>query len=521
MRHPGLAEIEGRRLKLQASLDTHKTPEERNVWGQFATPPELALSILRFVAKLLPPSVRFIDPGLGTGSFFSALRGVVPQERIEAATGIELDPLFADAARKLWKEEGLDVRTADFTREKPPQVKYNLVVSNPPYVRHHHLDGTDKERLKAEVANKLHLRISGLAGLYCYFLLLSDDWMEDGGIGVWLIPSEFMDVNYGEAVKRYLFERVELLRIHRFCPSDVQFSDALVSSAIVVFRKRRPLPRHAAEFSFGGPILSPARIDSIPLKALRETRKWTSLPVFPSIGEGREGSALKEFFAIKRGLATGSNEFFILNERQVEEMGIPAECRRPILPNPRNVPADIVEADESGYPLNCPRLSLIDSCLPEEEISRRFPAFFRYLQTGREKGISDAYLCSKRRPWYSQERRSPAPFLFTYMGRSRDGKKPFRVIWNRSQATAHNVFLLLYPVGRLKEAIEENSSLGREVFEILRGISAERLLGEGRVYGGGLHKLEPKELERVEVPELADLLDAIRPPRQMKLAVGL
>src|SRR5207302_6159457 len=81
------------------------------------------------------------------------------------------------------------------------------------------------------------IKISGLAGLYCYFLLLADAWLADGGFGIWLIPSEFMDVNYGQAVKRYLTEDVKLVHIHRFCPADVQFSDALVSSAVVVFEK--------------------------------------------------------------------------------------------------------------------------------------------------------------------------------------------------------------------------------------------------------------------------------------------
>ena len=81
------------------------------------------------------------------------------------------------------------------------------------------------------------VKINGLAGLYVYFLLLATAWMEDGGYAAWLIPSEFMDVNYGVALKRFLTDRVTLIRAHRFDPNDVQFGDALVSSVVVVFRK--------------------------------------------------------------------------------------------------------------------------------------------------------------------------------------------------------------------------------------------------------------------------------------------
>ena len=40
----------------------------------------------------------------------------------------------------------------------------------------------------------------------------------------------------------------------------------------------------------------------------------------------------------------------------------------------------------------------------------------------------------------------------------------------------------------------------------LNSLAVEHLLGEGRVYGGGLHKLEPKELANVAVPEVAALV---------------
>jgi predicted RNA methylase len=498
MQTAALHTIENRRLEQQTRLDELKTASERNKWGQFATPPELALSIARYAYELIGSGIpiRFLDPAIGTGSFFSAVSEAFPPHTVEAATGIELDPLFADTAAKLWAGRGLEIVTGDFTRQRPPAPRFNLVLTNPPYVRHHHLSAPDKERLKSRVAQSLHLEISGLAGLYCYFMLLCHDWMQDDGLALWLIPSEFMDVNYGVTLRRYLTEHVTLLHIHRFCPTDVQFTDALVSSAVVVFRKSPPPPAHEARFSFGGSIDHPHSEALVPLDTLRHVRKWTQFPGRTSI-ENTGEPTLGDIFAIKRGLATGANNFFLLTEPNIEEWKIPRPFVKPILPGPRHLTENIIEALPNGAPAVSPRLFLLDCSEPEERIKTSWPRFYEYLQQGRAQNIHATYLASRRTPWYSQEQRPPAPFLCTYMGRSRNGKHPFRFLWNRSQATAHNVYLMLYPTGCLRNALKQHPELHAGVFEALQRTNPAQLRAEGRVYGGGLHKVEPKELARI------------------------
>jgi hypothetical protein len=357
------------------------------------------------------------------------------------------------------------------------------------------LGAEEKDRLKARVAQRLHLDISGLAGLYCYFLLLCHDWMEEQGLAIWLIPSEFMDVNYGVTLRRYLTENVTLLHIHRFCPTDVQFADALVSSAVVVFRKSPPPAGHAARFSFAGPIERPKAEGQVLIETLRLSRKWTQFPGTAMASDS--GATLGDIFSIKRGLATGSNGFFLLTEDQIKIWHIPRQFTKPILPGPRHLTSDVIDALSNGAPDVSPRLYLLDCNEPEERIQSAWPKFYEYLQSGKEQKIDQAYLTSRRTPWYSQERRPPAPFLCTYMGRSRNGKHPFRFIWNRSQATAHNVYLMLYPTGLLRAALNERPGLQVHVFEALQHITPAQLVSEGRVYGGGLHKVEPRELAQI------------------------
>jgi hypothetical protein len=499
-----LQEIEQARQKDQERLDARMGLEERNRSGQFATPNSLALEIMKYAWRRWQQRrdrVRFLEPALGTGSFYSALLQVFPPDLVDQALGIERNAEHAKAARALWGVTDLQVVYGDFTTENPPDrdKRFNLVVTNPPYVRHHHVGRETKERLQAVVLRDLGIKISGLAGLYCYFLLLADRWLAGDGLPLWLVPSEFMDVNYGTAVKRYLTESVKLLHVHRFCPADVQFDDALVSSAVVVFEKSAPPPGHKVLFSLGGSLLEPQAQDLLVLRELRVGDKWTQ---YPHSGEPKAvrktaERKLGDLFTIKCGLATGANDFFILERAAALAKGIPKEFLRPILPNPRQLPGTVIEGGEDGYPLTEPQLALIDCALPEEQLRKKFPAFWSYLEGGKKRKIHEGYLTSRRSPWYSQEDRPPAPFLCTYMGRSQNGRKPFRFLWNRSAATAHNVYLLLYPKGPFKTALAANPVLYGMLFEALQAIDTDGFMGEGRVYGGGLYKMEPKELARI------------------------
>lgn len=510
-------ELERDRLVLQAQLDGGKTQADRNRLGQFATPTVLANDILGYAKTLLPDAdaVRFLDPAIGTGSFYSALRQTFPAKRISEAQGFEIDPHYGRPAAQLWDGTDLSLTLTDFTQQEPDP-RFNLLICNPPYVRHHHMPTDEKARLQLRTTQACGTRMAGLAGLYCYFLGLSHAWLAPGAVSGWLIPSEFMDVNYGQAVKRYLLDRVTLLHIHRFDPSDVQFADALVSSAVVWFRNEPPPVDHAVTFSFGGTMAAPKISKDIPAKALAQEAKWTRFPV-AAVRARSTVPTVSDFFKIKRGIATGDNSYFILSADEIEARNLPLECFRPILPSPRYVKADEIEADAKGVPIVERRLFLLDTRLPEKDIERRFPTLWNYLEEGKARGLHERYLCSHRALWYGQENRPPAPIVCTYLGRS-DTKsgRPFRFILNQSQATVANVYLAMYPMPALARALCHEPALIRPVWEALNRITPEQLLGEGRVYGGGLHKLEPKELANVPVGEIADLLPD-QPVRQSEL----
>ncbi|MGE0102599.1 MAG: N-6 DNA methylase [Blastocatellales bacterium] len=502
------------RLALQASLDAGKPQAERNRMGQYATPTALAEDILHYAVSLLTSAkkVSFLDPAIGTGSFYSALLKVIPKNRVAEALGFELDPQYGKVASDLWKDTGLLVKIADFTYAEPSP-RFNMVICNPPYVRHHHLDISEKTRLQICTNQASGMKLGGLAGLYCHFLGISHAWMAEGGIAGWLIPSEFMDVNYGHAVKRYLLNNVTLLHIHRFDPTEVQFTDALVSSAVVWFKNTKPSGEHKVKFTFGGSLFKSRLSRLVLARDLANEPKWTRFPA-AKMRNIEGGPTLSDFFHIKRGIATGDNGYFILSEEAIATKGLPREVFTSILPSPRYLQQNEVRARKDGTPDIDRRLFLLNTKLSEQEIRRNFPSLYEYLKEGKLRGLHERYLCKHRSPWYSQENRPAAPIVCTYLGRgnAKTGK-PFRFILNGSRATVPNVYLALYPTPYMAREISRDPSLLNKVWSALNNLSPGTLIGEGRVYGGGLYKLEPRELGNLPAKFIEELLPRDSLPR--------
>lgn len=499
------------RMQLQTTIDNSKSIENRRRFGQFSTPYELAQEIISYGLKLQDEKeISFLDPAIGTGAFYSALLSECGKQSrcIKSATGIEVDNDFFIAAYKLWKDTGINLVNRDFT-EIDCFEKASFLISNPPYVRHHYINQDKKEKLSAMTKKETGRCLSGLAGLYCYFILCAHKWLTPNGISGWLIPSEFMDVNYGSTLKKYLLNDVHLLRIHRYNPKNCKFDDALVSSCVVWFRNEIVSENYDIQFSYGGTHENPEISKSIDRSTLENQRKWTHIPektYFDRHVERVSSPTLGDYFTIKRGLATGDNDFFILSKEQIHELGLNMKFFTPILPSPRHLKYDEVFSDHDGYPRLDTQYFLLSCTLPEYELKESYPAIWNYLNRGKNT-TAQKYLCRNRKVWYIQENRSATPFLCSYMGRGRDkNRAPFRFILNHTSAIATNSYLMLYPKAVLKKAIAQTPDFLREVWGALNSISTDDLESEGRVYGGGLKKIEPKELSCVKCPHLAVLL---------------
>lgn len=497
--------LEAQRKDIQTTLDSHRDSSDRNRLGQYATPFTLARNIVsNAIARLDPKTpLRFLEPSLGTGAFFSALSSVAEDSQIDECVGIEIDAEFAEASRSLWHSNKYQVVHADFfdfAQQKTNFQRFNLLCANPPYTRHHYISIVEKLRLQAFVKQRFGTEASGLSGLYLYFIFAAHDLLAEGAVASWLIPTEFLSVNYGRSLREYLRSHVSVIEIKLFDSADVQFDDALVSSCVLTYKKSKPKDSHKFVVSVPNTVGSEKIID---IEHLSASQKWNLLNTKKDSDDADEQIKLGDLFEVKRGVATGNNTFFMLTEAKANSLDLPVEFLRPLLPAPRQIKERVITADVLGLPNNIPNYFLLDCPLLPEAIQMRFPRLWDYLQTGVAQGVDQGYLCQHRDCWYFQEKRSPALYMATYMGRSKDGESnPTRFFLNQSRAIGTNVYLHLYPKPVVAKLLAGNLQRQMDLLESLAAISLRETIDNGRVYGGGLHKTEPGELKTIPIRQV-------------------
>jgi adenine-specific DNA-methyltransferase len=495
---------ESSRQELQCYFDSKKSILHRNINGQHATPFDLAYSIveiaLSYKAKPIP-ELSFLEPAIGLGVFYSAILRYTEGKSPHIAVGYEKDSELAKNGTILWNSMGLTINHGDFTSSSPPdcaEKQFDLILANPPYVRHQHIK-EDKNRLNNLINTRFGWRPSGLMGLYGYFLLITHDWMKENAIGAWIIPREYFDVKYGKAIKKYLLENVELIRIHCFDLVDKKFSDAEVSSSVLFIRKRTPKKGHTVQFTFGPDIKAPLKTIELQLETLRHIDKWSSIEKGVLPPEEKECMKINDLFIVKRGVATGANKYFLMTKDKAKIRGIPAEFLLPILPGSRYLKGDVINCDASGLPLTEPALFLFNCSQSKVELKSSFSQLYDYLSEGEKIGINKRYLTSKRQPWYKQENREPAPLLCGCIATNRGNRKVIRFYRNTSRAIATNTFFLLYAKPSIIALLKDSDKFYDYIFTKLKALNPDKVLSQGRSYGGGLYKIEPKELEELSI----------------------
>lgn len=471
---------------LGAAYSHLKSSEERRGLGQTYTPPQIVASMLDWSEDMTNPS-RVVDPGSGSGRFTVAAGRRFSKAHLIAS---DIDPLATLMTRGNLAAAGMARRStvllADYrTLPIDPIRGTTLYVGNPPYVRHHQISPQWKEWL-LETARQRGHAASGLAGLHVYFFLATAERGQPGDVGAFITSAEWLDVNYGSLVRQLLLDGLGGLSVHVLDPDAAPFADAATTGVITTFclgskpksmRLRRVRTVGDLGALEGGRLVSRER--------LAEAKRWTPLTrVTPKLPDG--WIELGELCRVHRGAVTGANSVWVTH---AENTQLPSEVLFRSVTKARELFAagsSLDSDDHLRYVIDLPAdLDVFDT-----EVRRRVE---RFLRQAKRNGVADGYIAQSRRAWWKVGLREPAPILATYMAR-----RPPAFVRNLARARHINVAHGLYPRQPMENKILD---------ELARSLRESVVVGQGRTYAGGLTKFEPKEMERVPVPNL-DLLAA-------------
>jgi adenine-specific DNA-methyltransferase len=482
--------LEGIRAAMQEGLDplgdafcALRPAAQRRPMGATYTPLAIVDAMVAWARTAVSPG-RVIDPGTGSGRFLVAAGRAFPHARL---VGVEMDPLAASMARASLAAAGLagrssvivgDYREVALDHEAGPA----LFIGNPPYVRHHDIEPRWKRWL-SETASAHGLHASRLAGLHLHFLLATLVHARAGDAGTFITAAEWLDVNYGQLARALASGPLGGLRIDIIEPAAQAFADAQATAAITCFRVgARPASLQLRRVGAIGDLAPLRGGHRVSRQRLAASTRWTPL----SRGAERRAPvntliALGELCRVHRGQVTGANQIWIAASTTP---GLPASVLFPAVTRARELfAAGPALVEDAGLR----RVIDLPSDLDGMSAAER-EAVERFLAWARERGGHTSYIARHRSPWWSVRLREPAPILATYMAR-----RPPAFVRNRVRARFLNIAHGLYP----------RAPMSDECLDALAAyLSSSVRLVEGRTYAGGLTKFEPREMERLLVPDL-------------------
>jgi len=463
--------------------------------AQFFTP----ISIASFMASWVisnRKNIKILDPAIGLGVF---IRAAFQLENTLNFVGYDIDSSILNEAESLLLTNKINIKleNKDYLFNDWEN-KYDGIICNPPYLKFQQFK--NRADVLIEFKEKLDLEISGFSNIYTLFLIKSLSQLNSGGKLAYLIPSEFLNSDYGKIIKELILNQKMLRYVIIFDFQEKVFNDAITTSSIFLFAN----DKHNQTIEFIN-IKSPDEVKLL-------TSKLSKYPNSQIIGKKIEYSEIKpekkwriyyqeivansyknlvpfsNYGKVVRGIATGANDYFTFDQQKQEKFKIPATNLLPCICKSNQVKSSIFTQKHFESLVNRgDKVYLFKGENGENE------AVKSYLELGEKLAIDKKYLTKRRKPWYAVEKRQPAPIWVGVFNRS-----GLKFIRNETQIRNLTTFHCVYVNPETKIDLLFSYLLT----DVAKGIFNDNC----REYGGGLKKFEPNDLNNGMMLNL-DIID--------------
>lgn len=455
--------------------------EHRKRFAQFFTPEAIADFMARWVLDGRKKA-DVLEPAFGLGAFSRSLFKQNPKVRV---VGYEADETIYNYAAENVAQAGSDVLlyNEDYLRASWKD-KYDGIICNPPYLKFHDYDNASLVPL---VNEQLGIRLNGFTNLYTLFLLKSISQLRDGGRMAYIVPSEFLNSDYGVEVKRALLRSGVLRHVVVVDFTQCAFDDALTTACILLCHKDGCLSevRFSHVSDVGQLQASLADYSAWAADQLKPETKWKQYYEGARSADYRHLVPFSTFAKVSRGIATGANDYFTFRESKRERYGIPEQCLMRCVCHSTDV-AGLFFTDDDFQRLSHSdkAVYLFNGCADGADEHVR-----EYISLGEETGADKRYLTASRKPWYAIENRKPSPIWVSVFNR-----KGLRFVRNIAGVSNLTTFHCVYDAG----VVDIDVLFGY----LVTNVSKEIFMDNSRQYGNGLVKFEPNDLNKGKAVDL-------------------
>jgi adenine-specific DNA methylase len=455
-----------------------------------------------------------LEPSCGDGAFLVAAAkryaelGTRNPTIISHLTGLEIIASEADRARarlndSLGQRAKNMVETRDFFGwwQESKQPAFDVVIGNPPFIRYQTFPEPHRSRAMA-IMGEQGLSPNRLTNIWVPFVVAATASLRPGGRLALVLPAELLQVTYAAQLRAFLtdrFARIDIVACNElfFEKAEQEVVLLLADGALAVASNANPCrvtmteTRTVAEITSRQPNVVLA--DAQPKIINHDNEKWLKyfltndeITFMRALRAAEITTSLSTHASVDVGVVTGKNEFFVLTNDQITELGLegyttPLVSRSVHLKGSRLGKADWKAMSSAGDRVHLLHLKPINEAKPSAALAR-------YIRFGEGNEVHKGYKCSIRKPWYAVPSVwTPDGFLFRQI-------YDFpRVVLNKAGATSTDTIHRLTCKGEKPERVIANT------YTWLTAASAEI---EGRSYGGGVLELEPTEAERLMMPSV-------------------
>lgn len=458
--------------------------------GTYYTPSNTIQFMIDYLEKERQDFSYVLEPSAGDGRFLPFLKKYASQ-----VTAIELFQKKVEQMRQLYADDTsiiLKENFLDFVVSTPQ--RYTLIIGNPPYINKKLMCEEDIKKAQG-LCRAEGLNDSVMQNMWLAFVVGACRLLQPGGSIFFILPMEFLQVQYAEKLREHLEKKFNTIHIIVF--QETLFPNIEQEVCLVYLANKGNVVEHI-QYEVYEDCKKNVMIQMNSICRNKPLKKWSNAilgdnDIFLMKNASEKYIHIKDLGEIAPGVVTGGNQYFILSEEDVKAY----QCEDyviPIIQKASYIPADTIEITDSVFKKICEekKPSYLLNLSQEREIYQLPVMLQRYLnRVGEEKiagtALRNRYKCGNRTPWYGVPIVKKGQVVFF----KRYGNLP-RIYFN--SANVHTTDAGYHM--RLKDGIDGESL----VFCFFNSMTLAQCEFHGRYYGGGVCELVPTEFKQISIP---------------------